>query len=198
MTMPNPTAAPLPKLEAKAYGISKNYFAVLRFNDWERGLTKAEADEIIRIVEASRAPSLSREGLDLANKLDQHLKDCVDYIETHRPMNTPRCKEWEDANHFMLYDWLEFNRQALSALEPSTGKAGWVPIETADHGTPKSAEVWASPDMLLFDGSWICVGSYNVGEEEWWDAAGPLNPQPTHWQPLPPPPGAETPKETKP
>lgn len=61
--------------------------------------------------------------VELVERLEQHLKDCVDYIETHRPMNTRRCKEWEDANHFLLYDWLEANR---AALQPKPEAKDWL------------------------------------------------------------------------
>lgn len=90
---------------------------------------------------------------------------------------------------------------ALLSTEPDASQEAqaWRTMESADKGTPQSAEIWAAPDMLLWNGEFIQQGSYNVGEEEWWDSDGPILPQPTHWTrlPMPPNPNAEAKEEDK-
>lgn len=60
----------------------------------------------------------------------------------------------------------------------------WQPIETA----PKANDV----ELLLYNAEWPCmrVGRWSSISEDWeWDEIE-LSIDPTHWMPLPPPPGA--------
>lgn len=72
----------------------------------------------------------------------------------------------------------------VEKVTPAFGQ--WQPIETADHMSKMAVLVWASgyyrPVFAL----------YYVLEEDahpfWWEVGGkddPLQPQPTHWMPLP-------------
>jgi len=67
----------------------------------------------------------------------------------------------------------------------------WQPIETA----PKTVQpMTAYPEyLLLWNGFHRGVGHYQEphydGDTEWWSETGePIEPPPTHWMPLPPPP----------
>jgi hypothetical protein len=59
-----------------------------------------------------------------------------------------------------------------------------MPIETA----PKDV-----PEILLSNGEQVSSGGWFSGEDDheaqWMDWGGGMLPEPTHWMPLPPPPG---------
>lgn len=79
--------------------------------------------------------------------------------------------------------------------------SGWQKIETAPRdGTPI---LLFSPASRMDDPTNIVVGKFETygADNEWWafceevlaDIAGRIEPEPTHWMPLPPPP-SEQPK----
>lgn len=70
--------------------------------------------------------------------------------------------------------------EAAAALEAAR-EDGWQPIETAPH--VELAEV------LLFNGSEVCAGGWWEGR--WTTAHDEIEPQPTHWRPLPAPPAID-------
>ncbi len=71
----------------------------------------------------------------------------------------------------------------------------WQPIETAPRdGTPVLV---FSPHVPLSDPTNVAVGKFETyGEVSWWaycesvlaDITGQIEPEPTHWMPLPKPP----------
>ena len=70
----------------------------------------------------------------------------------------------------------------------------WQPIETAPkggqhpyHQQPEGRSTF----ILVWNGNHVGVayGQIELGQLEWWGEDGePVEPPPTHWMPLPPPP----------
>lgn len=93
-------------------------------------------------------------------------------------------------------------RWAEQAVRAKMGVAGWMPISTAPgDGT----EILLSNGEVVAQGNWLHAEPYikerrdidgrYVDQDEfdgydgWIDQTGGMQPDPTHWQPLPPPPG---------
>lgn len=76
--------------------------------------------------------------------------------------------------------WGGLSKEAGALINPAAETLqGWQPIETA----PKDITV------LVYDEGTICMATYLTPEERWYDH-GYMTPGPTHWMPLPAPPGA--------
>jgi hypothetical protein len=96
-----------------------------------------------------------------------------------------------------------FARAVLAAQPaPVPVPPGWMPIETA----PKDGtEILLSNGQTVAEGHWLHQEAYirehrdldgryigqdeSDGCDEWMDWSGGMLPEPTHWMPLPPPPG---------
>lgn len=181
--MPNPTAAPLPRECPFCHGLAEGS----KDEDWAAclkeecpGYNGGGWDAWNR-----RAPSPSREGwlpdAEAVKEVAAEIRETV--LEGLADVS---CGGLSVVKSCPGLDALE--AMALSALEPSTGKAGWMPISEAAHSWMPLLGI----DMLRHteDDPHFFVMHRRPGR---W-VSGDRTVFPTHFQPVTPP-GAETPKE---
>ncbi len=147
--------------------------ALLRAEKAEADLTalRAERDNLSALLQESKQQFvlMQKQALHEVAEARQQLQEVLAVAKQ------------DNANLQLMIEQVQLHKDELAAARARLAVPAWQPIETA----PKDGS-----QVLVWDDGAMFISWWNEEEHAWIDN-GPVQPPPTHWMPLPPPPAAQ-------